>query len=135
MNEERVTASIELVDRLQRYSRYMALIAEQLEALHDDDSERLRRLNEQRQMLETEMAGTPESENSGIPAPLRIQEDLTRGLAELESRLQTDLWTEERWNRISEGTLKSARVVPAARIGARAYPVLDDRANRVDRRF
>ncbi len=136
------------VERLQRYSRFVALVAEQLDALREDDAERLRRLTEERQALEREFADDALSVDSlAEEAPsaggqseegaalARLQDELGNALSELEERIDTERWKQEQWTLLNDGAIRSARSVPMVRLIGRAYPELEERTSHLDRRF
>ena len=123
-----------LSDRLQRYGRYVALVAEQLEALRNGDHEKLGRLRAEGEEIEASLAvedGEP-SENPLLPL---LQDALQVGLSELAESFDSDLVSREQWARINDGALRSARSVPAPRIATRGYPELSKPSSRVDLRF
>jgi hypothetical protein len=136
------------VERLQRYSRFVALVAEQLGAMREDDAERLRRLTEERHVLERELAlaAAPETEETHEAATdgdaidegaalARLHDELGNALSELDERLDSERWKEEQWTLLSDGAIRSARSVPMVRLIGRAYPELQERTSHVDRRF
>lgn len=133
------------IERLQRYSRFVALVAEQLDALRDNDAERFRRLTAERQALERELAeaaakaierGPNESDEIVEGASLaRLQDELGNALSELEERLGAERWKEEQLALLAEGAMKSARNVPMIRPIGRAYPEMQQRTSHLDRRF
>lgn len=130
------------VERLQRYSRFVALVAEQLDALRDDDAERFRRLAEERQVLERELDGASLLEEDAEIDPIgegaalaRLHDELGDALSELDERLDTERWKEEQWALLSDGAIRSARSVPTIKRIGRAYPEMEERTSHLDRRF
>lgn len=137
------------IERLQRYSRFVALVAEQLGAIREDDAERLRRLTDERHALERELleaadnedqqarAGAEEDEQDvaeGV-ALARLQDELGNALSELAERIDSERWKEEQWSLLNDGAIRSARSVPMVRLIGRAYPELEERTSHLDRRF
>lgn len=147
MNE--VAASPELAERLQRYSRMVALVAEQLDAVRDGDSERMQQLQAERALLESELdpqrdaaaESVDEDEEGGpdgIDSPqfaTAFHEDLQSALELLATHWQTLKEAEENWNIIQDGAVRSARAVPAFRVAPRGYPEYERGKSRVDLRF
>lgn len=122
------------IERLQRYSRYAALVAEQLEALRSGDLDRLRRLNVERMLLQGE-DDWPEGE-AGESKPLSDLHDVLRsGIDELEERFDGRRRVDERLSLISAGALRTARELPVTPTRRRRYPEISARQSRVDLRF
>jgi hypothetical protein len=133
MIAEAVT-STELGERLQRYARYVALVGEQLEAANSGDVDLVRRLAEERSLLEGELTIASEDSDSDGPETPQLTDYLQVGISELAERLDNERRTQETWSVITDEALRFARTVPAQRI-ARGYPELTGRENRLDLRF
>lgn len=123
-----------LTDRLQRYGRYVALVAEQLEALRAGDGDRLRRLRAEGEELEASLEAD-DGEPSDSPLLPMLHDALQLGLSELAESFDSDLQIREQWARINDGALRNARSIPAPRVNTRGYPELGNPSNRVDLRF
>lgn len=91
----------ELAERLQAYSRYLALLAEELEALKRHDAARLLKLAEDRRELEAEL------ERAGAGEELADLVDT--GVRTLESEAEQGGETHRRWLELESGTLRAAR--------------------------
>lgn len=139
-----IVPSHDPIGRLQRYSRFVALVAEQLDALCDEDMERFRRLTGERQALDRELleaAATEDrqdvefSETEDGATLARLQDELESAIAELDERLAAERWKKEQLALLTEGAMKSARSVPMIRPIGRAYPEVQQRTHHLDRRF
>ena len=120
-------------EALLRYSRYVAIVAEQLQAATAGDRERMLALLEERRLLEDELNPSPDDENEPEPS---MDELLTSALAELSANLEADRLDKDQWLQISSGALTSARSLsrrPAAVAGR--YPEPGARGERLDLRF
>jgi hypothetical protein len=96
-----------LPDRLQGYSRYLALVAEQLEALDQQDAPRLQALELARQRLARQLAGTEPDEP--LPQPhLEIYALLRAGLEEIEQHVGQEEQEKEVWDHLESGALRAA---------------------------
>lgn len=141
------SVSTDAVERLQRYSRFVALVAEQLDAMREDDGERLRRLGEERVSIERELAdqSAPHSADHTDEADAELagpddtlaglHQELWQALATLEERFDADRHTEEQMALLSNGAIRWARSMPAVRLNGRPYPDLEQRTSHLDRRF
>ena len=98
----------ELLDRLQRYSRYVAIVAGQLDALDRGDHDRVLVLMGERRLLEPECSLEGGGWDSDSMPP-SLQEALVSGLSELERRFEMDRSLEDHWISIRDGALRSAR--------------------------
>lgn len=136
------------IERLQRFARFVALVAEQLEAIREDDADRLRRLREEAQGLERELLGdTPHGTSDSptcddltpeireVTALASLQDDLENALSSLEKRFDAERWTEEQLTLLSNGAIRSARSMPLVKLAGCAYPDLEERESHLDRRF
>lgn len=156
----RDAASPELTERLQRYSRILALIAEQLDAARSGDSERLRQVRTERAMLESELElksvqlQTGDRRDSGqnaytggehqreeldraesLEVPLALQADLHSALELLASLRQARREVEENWDAIQNGAVRTARAVPVLRVAPGRYAENEPEKPRVDLRL
>lgn len=91
----------ELAERLQRYSRYLAVLAEELEALKRHDTARLPKLAEERRELEAEL------ERAGAGDELAALVEV--GIRMLETEAEQGGATRSRWLELESGTLRAAR--------------------------
>lgn len=126
-----------VVERLKRVSRYAAVLAEQLEAVREDDRGRFTRLADERHTLEAWLReDSTESEGEAeIGIQERVRSEIETALADLAEHLTIERTAEERWTRINEGAVRSARGVPSLRISPREYPALEARSAKVDLRL
>ena len=121
------------VETLLRYSRYVAIIAEQLEATEVGDRERVMLLLDERRLIEAEIEATHDDESSD---PASLDELLTSALAEVSEKIESARLDKDQWIQISSGALTSARSLslrPAAAAGRYPEPVA--RGERLDLRF
>lgn len=119
-----------LPERLQHYSRYVALVAEQLEALGSRDLGRMQRIEEERLRIEREWGESDEGRpNEQLSALLRS------GLSELASQADSEEEERERWTLIQTGALQAAHSLhqPPLRIGS--YGAMGSAEAKVDVRF
>lgn len=111
-----------LSERLQIYSRYVALIAEQLQAVQRRDARSVRQLEMERTRLEAEMAPGGAAARAEHPAavsgpPGELSDLLLNGLVELEQVAHDEEQISECWSAIERGALQAAR-----RLGGRLRP-------------
>jgi hypothetical protein len=118
-----------LPDRLQRYSRYVALVAEQLEALERRDVARLQAIEEERQEIERGW------QEDSTPPPEEIRALLRSGLRQLEDQADQDEEERELWIRIQSGAIQAAHVLRPRPLRIGSYTALGNADNTVDVRF
>jgi cell division FtsZ-interacting protein ZapD len=87
--------------QLQACSRYVARVAEQLEALERGELARVRELDSSRQALEQEIRA------AGVPQ--EIDEILRTGLQEVRRRVASEQAVRELWSGLRDQALRSAR--------------------------
>jgi hypothetical protein len=116
-----------LPDRLQRYSRYVALVAEQLEAAEQGDLARLQLIEAERLEIERNW------DDDNIPPPGEFGSLLHSALRELQNRSGAE--ERERWDLIQNGALQAAHTLrmPPLRIGS--YRPLQSTDQKVDLKF
>jgi hypothetical protein len=105
VNAETAAAPVELTERLQLYSRYVAIVAEQLQALATEDSARIAELDVERHELEERLNDDQGSD------PHTLDEFLDLGLAAIQQSSEGARQLEERWIQLSGDALRSARRV------------------------
>jgi hypothetical protein len=96
-----------LAERLQGYARYLALVAEELEALERRDEPRLQLLDAERQRLARELAGTEPGEPPP-PPHLELYALLRSGLEEIEAHVGQEEQEKEMWDHLESGALRAA---------------------------
>lgn len=119
----------ELRTRLQCYARYVALIADQLEALEQGDSARLRQTQEARDELERELAGGEAEDADDLDSLVR------RGAEAVERRLAEERSLRSRWTSLEDDAIRVTRTVRASRPGRGRYPATGALAAQLDVRF
>lgn len=127
-----------LQERLRGYARYVALVADQLEALEQGDRTRLRDLHEARAELEREMQGEPPEEDdpeATAPSPAELQEALTAGIRLLELAVETSQATQEEWTRLQDRVRSATVGLRPARVAWDRYPEAEAGVARLDVRF
>jgi hypothetical protein len=118
-----------LPDRLQRYSRYVALVAEQLEALERRDAARLQAIEEERREIERGW------QEDVTPPPEEIRALLRSGLRQLEDQAGQEEEERELWTRIESGAIRAAHVLRPRPLRIGRYAALENADNTVDVRF
>jgi hypothetical protein len=118
-----------LPDRLQRYSRYLALVAEQLAAMERRDVARLQAIEEEREEIER---GWQEEDT---PPPEEIRALLHSGLRQLEEQADQEEEERERWTLIQSGAIQAAHVLRPRPLRIGSYGPLGKAENTVDVRF
>jgi hypothetical protein len=129
VNAETAAAPVELTERLQLYSRYVAIVVEQLQALAAEDSIRITELDVKRRELEDRLNDDPGSE------PHTLDEFLDLGLAAIEQSSEGARQLEERWIQLSGDALRSARRVGTVSLRNGSYPDVRLAETRFDRRL
>jgi hypothetical protein len=132
MIAESLPQRAELAERLQLYSRYVALVAEQLDALGRDDRGRLKELVEERGRLEAGLAHAP---GEPIGDAMSIEDLLGAGLASLAERIDAIRRMEDRWSLLNDGAVRSARTVAPPTVRGGRYPEPAPHDRQVDRRL
>jgi hypothetical protein len=120
-------------ETLLRYSRLIAIVAEQLQAAAEGDRERMLALLDERRLIDDELSTSKDEENA---PELTIDELLNAAVAEVAETLEADRLDKDQWLQISSGALTSARTLslrPAAVAGR--YPEPGARGERLDLRF
>jgi hypothetical protein len=118
-----------LPDRLQRYSRYVALIAEQLAAMERRDVARVQEIEEERREIERGW------EEDATPPPEEIRALLHSGLRRLEDRAGQEEEERELWTRIQSEAIVAAHALRPRPLRIGRYGALGGAANKVDVRF
>ena len=109
------TAPTVTAGSLRLYSRYISVLAEQLDAVADEDNLRIAELEEERLMIEADL-DLPEGEG----AESSLAELLGAALEILQEKVDMSRLLEERWEMLSTQALQSARSVGTpATIGGR----------------
>lgn len=125
-----------LPGRLQTYSRFVALVAEQLDALQRKDAARLQELGEERVRLEREMAEPEAVESIRSPAANEhLGALLAAGLHELEHQTEQAQHAREVWSLLQDGALLAARDLRPAPLRSGHYQAIGITAAQVDVRF
>lgn len=131
MNAPATEPASELAERLQIYARYVAIVAEQLEALSADRAERVAELEEERLAAETKLRELEKAVDE-LPS---LEEFLSLGVAALEEGSTAARKLQERWSALSEGAIRSARKVGPIVVSGGRYPELRSPEHHLDRRF
>jgi ATP-dependent exoDNAse (exonuclease V) beta subunit len=118
-----------LPDRLQRYSRYVALVAEQLAAMERRDVARLQAIEEEREEIER---GWQEEDT---PPPEEIRALLHSGLRQLEDQAGQEEEERELWTRIQSEAIVAAPALRPRPFRIGSYSAQGSAANTVDVRF
>ncbi|MEX2570312.1 MAG: hypothetical protein WD737_03335 [Gemmatimonadota bacterium] len=135
MNANALPLPARLSERLQLYARYVALVAEQLAALREDRPYELTNLEEERAGLEARLQDTDGRVVDDTITAARLDEFLSLGLAALQEDVDGKHALEDRWARLSDGAIRSARVVAPPRIPGGSYPETRSAGSRLDRRL
>ena len=131
MNPE--VAPPSLAETLHRYSRYLAIVAEQLEASAEGDLQKLMTLLGDRIVLEVDLEPFNQDEDEPVAS---LDELLMQALAEVNEKVESDRLDKDQWVQLSNDALTSARTLslrPAAAAGR--YPEPGATGERLDRRF
>jgi hypothetical protein len=118
-----------LPDRLQRYSRYVALIAEQLAAAERRDVVRVQEIEEERREIERGW------QEDATQPPEEIRALLQSGLRQLEDQAGQEEEERELWTRIQSEAIVAAHVLRPRPLRIGSYGALGSAANTVDVRF
>jgi hypothetical protein len=121
----------ELTERLQLYARYVAIVAEQLEALSGDRAERVAELEEERLAAEAKLHALQDA-TTELP---RLEEFLNLGVAALDESSTAARELQERWSALSDGALRSARTVGPITVSGGRYPQIRPLDHHLDRRL
>ena len=123
-----------LPDRLQGYSRYLALVADELEALEQQDERRLRFVDAERQRLARELTGT-EPDAEPPPPHLELYALLRAGLEEIEAHVGQEEQEKEMWDHLESGALRAAHQLRVAVVRPGEYRPFSGGDKKVDVRL
>lgn len=125
----------ELIERVRVHARLVARLGEALEAVRENDLDRVQELELER----SELAGEPSEGAEAGAAPRDLDlldpETLRMALETVEGYLVRERQVVENWTRIEEGSLRSAREVAHPKIAGGSYPEYAVLDNQVDLRF
>lgn len=127
-------------ERLRDFGRYLALVADELDALEQRDLPRLRELQEQRLELERELRPDREEEETGSRGePLPFAEDLAGLLAEgldtLQQGAEEDRISRDRWTTLEHDALRAMQGTRLRGVRRGQYLELASGDARLDVRF
>ena len=142
MSEDLATVSPEaLSERLRAYARLVGLIADQLDAARNDDSELIHRLQEEQVVLERDLTSLLVVELDGEPSepapPLAcaLAKDVGVAIETLGEYLGSEQRARANWLWLNDGVIRTAREIPVPQPAGRRYPEYDAGESRVDLRF